>query len=126
MMKKNLLIILLGVFLLIALSAGCITVNKPPPQSSQPFVEQPIFRIMSKNARDGYEGIDYVLYIDLTIYNSGGSGSKTIWCKLEQNHNFWTKQQSIYLQKGDTQQLTFTFREMSFWDGSGTYTIWIT
>jgi hypothetical protein len=87
----------------------------------------PSVEITSKNARDGYIGLDYTLWIDVSVHNTGGAGTVTVWAKVTQGSNEWTKSQTIYLDAKGSKDLTFEFREISFWSlESGYYSVWVT
>lgn len=86
----------------------------------------PNFEIISKSTREGYDNLDYTLYVDITLYNKGSSGEKTIWAKLTQGDNFWTKKQVVYLENDETTNISFVFQEISFWTpNNSSYDVWI-
>ena len=81
--------------------------------------------ITSKSTRTGFEGFDFVVYVDTVIYNRGGSGKVTVWAQVIQGSNEWSKKQDIYMDEEEMRSLTFTFREFSFWDlSTGSYNVW--
>lgn len=87
----------------------------------------PDVEITSKHARTGYVGLDYTVWVDVSVHNYGGSGTVTVWVKLTQGSNEWTKSQTIYLDAKASEDLTFEFRELSFWSlESGYYSVWVT
>ena len=82
--------------------------------------------IVSQSARTGYEGLDFVVYVDATVYNKGDDGAVTVWITLTQGNDKWSKDQAIYIKNGESRDLTFTFREVNFWTlDSGTYRVWV-
>jgi len=87
----------------------------------------PDVEIISKSYREGFEGFDYVIYVDATVYNRGGSGTVTVWAELTQGSDSWKKTQTVHLEAKESKDLTFTFREVSFWsiEGGGTYRVWV-
>lgn len=87
----------------------------------------PNVEVTSKNARTGYIGLDYTLWVDASVHNSGGAGTVTVWAKVTQGSNEWTKSQSIYLDAQGSRELTFEFKEISFWSlDSSYYSVWVT
>ena len=90
-------------------------------------VQPPNVEITSKNAREGYIGLDYTLWVDVSVHNNGGQGTVTVWAKITQGSSEWTKSQAIYLDAKESKDLTFEFREISFWSlESGYYSVWVT
>lgn len=87
----------------------------------------PNVEVTSKNARDGYVGLDYTLWVDVSVHNYGGSGTVTVWVKVTQGSSEWTKSQTVYLDAKESKDLTFEFREISFWSSeSSYYSVWVT
>ena len=78
-MKKHIIVIGTAVLFLIVGLSGCTDVCN--------IVNPPDADIISESTRDGYEGLDYVVYIDVTVYNQGGDGKATVWAKLLQDNN---------------------------------------
>jgi hypothetical protein len=81
--------------------------------------------IISKNVRTGFI-VDYILWIDVSVHNYGGTGTVVVWVKVVQGSNEWTKSQQIYLDADELKDLTFGFREISFWSSEGYYYVWVT
>ena len=106
---------IIGLIALVAIAAllsGCSSINAPN------------FEIMNRQSHSTLEGLDLVLYIDLTIKNTGGDGSKTIQVRVDQGSNYWTKEQSLYLKNEESQSITLRFPEVEFWtNDSGSYTV---
>jgi len=48
------------------------------------YIFPPDVKVMSENARTGYEVLNYVVYVDATVYNMGGDCKVTVWAKLTQ------------------------------------------
>jgi hypothetical protein len=112
-----LMIICMGFF------SGCL---QKPTYNNTNMVNPTHVEIIGRSTRTGFEGFDYVVYVDVTVENQGAEGKATIWASLIQGDNQWTKNQAIYLNQGETGDLTFSFYEVSFWSISGlTYRVWI-
>lgn len=114
---------IIGIIIILMLIAlcGCTEINK----NIDDMVNPPDVNVICKSTREGYEGIDYVIYIDVTVYNQGGDGKATVWSKITQDGNQWSKKQTIYIDGEETLDLTFTYREISFWGSGGSYKVWI-
>lgn len=118
-MKK---IIGIGIILIILLSlSGCTRIN----ENIGDVIDPPNVYVTSKSTRTGYEGLDYVVYVDVTVHNRGGDGKATVWTSLTQDGNQWSKRQTIYLNGDETRSLIFTYKEISFWGSGGSYRAWI-
>lgn len=86
----------------------------------------PDVEVTSNNARTGLIGLDYTLWVDVSVYNSGGPGTVTVWAKATQGSDSWEKAQSVHLEPRESKDLTFTFKEFSFWSfESGSYRVWV-
>lgn len=104
-------------------SSGCL---QKPTYSNTNMVNPTDVEIIGRSTRTGFEGFDYVMYVDVTVDNRGGESKATIWVSLTQGGNQWTKNQAIYLSQRETRDLTFSFNEVSFWSISDlNYRIWI-
>jgi hypothetical protein len=102
--------------------SGCL---QKPTYNDTNIVNSTNVEIIGRSTRTGFEGFDYVMYVDVTIYNRGSEGKATLWVSLTQGSNQWTKNQAIFLSQGETRDLTFSFKEISYWSISGiTYRVW--
>lgn len=118
-MNKKLLIGIVAVLLLTIGLSGCT-------ESPSEVLNPPQVEVTSRAARTGYEGLDYVAYVDCTVKNYGGSGKATVYAKITQGSSYWQKEQQIYINDGESRDLLFTFREFSFWTlESGSYLVWV-
>lgn len=88
---------------------------------------KPNIVVSSYDSRQGYEGIDFVLYIDVVVQNTGNAdGQARVWSEVNQNSNHYEKHQDVTLKSGETQSFTFKYTEFSFWSvDSGSYRVWI-
>ncbi len=118
-MKKIAILSIVLILISIGLLSGC---TKPTGSS----ISSSSVDIVSQSTRTGYEGLNYVVYVDTTVYNKGDDGAVTVWTILTQGNNKWSQNQAIYIKNGESRDLTFTFREVNFWTlNSGTYRIWV-
>ena len=103
--------------------SGCL---QKPTYSDTNKVNPTNVDIIGRSTRTGFERFDYVVYVDVTVDNRGGEGKAAIWVSLTQGSNLWTKNQAIYINQGETRDLTFSFNEVSFWSISDlNYHVWI-
>jgi len=105
-MKEKIIITALVLFLVLflVLLIGCSEVINPPS-----------FVVTSEEKREEAEGLDKVGYVDLTIKNMGGPGDGTVYVKVTQGTNYWTKESSLFLTGGESKNLSFRFSEIVFW-----------
>ena len=98
-------VILIGAYFYFTMGTGGI---RQAIQGTLP----PDIEITSTNTRSGAKGLDYVGYVDISVYNSGGKGTITVWVEVTQGSNSWKKTQSVYLDHQGSANLTFEFREV--------------
>lgn len=117
-MNKIMLIIGITLFLTTMSLSGCQDISET--------VNPPDIRITSKSSSEGYEGADRVGYVDVTVANDGGEGRGTVYAKVTQGSNEWTKSQNVYLENGESESVTFKFKEIEFWTmDSWSYSAWV-
>jgi hypothetical protein len=122
-MRKITIMLIVLMIICVGFLSGCL---QKPTYSDTNMVNPTNVDIIGKSTRTGFEGFDYVVYVDVTVDNRGGEGKATIWVSLIQGGNQWTKNQAIYLSQGETRDLTFSFNEVNFWSISGlNYRVWI-
>lgn|SRR5574341_348033 len=111
---------------IIAVLIALFTLGSGGIQQSIQRTFPPDVQVTSQNARSGNIGLDYVQWVDVSVHNSGGAGTVTVWAKVTQGSSEWTKSQSVYLDAKGSQNLTFEFREVGLFDGGGSYSVWVT
>lgn len=114
---KKIVIAVICILGMLSLS-GCTQQSRPPaypPQSPNP----PNILVTGEFSRFGYEGIDYVVWIDVIVRNFGGKGSAKIYCQINQDNNKFLKMQNVYLDAGKSTEITFRFAEYSWWSSDG-------
>lgn len=90
-------------------------------------IQPPSVQVTSKNLRTGIVGLDYVAWVDVSVHNSGGPGTITVWVEIMQDSDVWKKSQTIYLDAKGSRDLTFEFREVGFWTTNPIYyRVWVT
>ena len=104
-MNKIIIFLFASTIMINGLLCGC--------QENNP-INPPQFVIMSQSKRESYEGANLVGYVDVTVKNNGGSGSKTVTVKVTQGSNYWTEEQTIHLDNGASTSLVFRFPQIEF------------
>ena len=107
-MKQTLIIGILTLVILTVGLSGCL-------DDVGEVVYPPTFTITGKSHSDAIEGLDKVGYVEVTIENTGGDGTRTIYVDVTQGENFVTKEERLYLANGETETLTFRFPEIGLW-----------
>ncbi|MCJ7570599.1 MAG: hypothetical protein MUO82_01810, partial [Candidatus Thermoplasmatota archaeon] len=60
-MKKIAILLIVLMMVCVGLLSGCT-------EPTGNFINSPSVDIISKSTRTGYEGLDYVVYVDVTVY----------------------------------------------------------
>jgi len=124
MKKVSILLIMMLVLTVLGLS-GCNEITETGGTISE-TLNPPDYVIMSKESREGYEGPDRVGYVDVTVQNNGGSGKGTVYVRVDQGSNQWTKSKPINIGNGQSITLSFHFNEIQFWTfESWSYSTWV-
>ena len=124
-MKKYLILFAILILLIVTFFSGCNEISETGGQISE-TLNPPKYSITSKVSREGYEGADKVGYIDVTVLNNGGTGKGTVYAKVTQGSNEWTKSKSVNLGNDESTTLSFRFTEIQFWTlDSWSYTVWV-
>ena len=90
-------------------------------------IQPPSVQVTSKNLRTGTVSLDYVAWVDVSVHNSGGPGTVTVWVEIMQGSDAWKKSQTIYLDAKGSMDLSFEFREVGFWTTNPIYyRVWVT
>jgi hypothetical protein len=77
-------------------------VNKPRPE------------IISTYGCDGFQGLNYVIFVDVTVKNNGASGPVVVYAEISGAGKYEKQEQTIYLSSGEQRTVRFTF-DVSFW-----------
>ncbi len=82
-------------------------------------------KVTNTTARTGFVGSDFTVWIDVTVYNSGGQGTITVWATVLGGGS-WTKSKTINVDERQSKNITLEFMEPDSWStSSGSYTVWI-
>lgn len=88
--------------------------------------QKPDITITSDYQKDVYEGANRVGYVYVTVQNYGGSGSATVNVRVWQGNEYWDKEQSVYLNYGESENRLFKFPQVEFWTlDPWSYTAWV-
>lgn len=125
-MNKIIMVGIIIMMLLVMLS-GCTEQSSYEGQNKNNVVpKNPDIYVTSDLWRSGYEGIDYVVWIDVVVRNGGYSGCQTVFCQINQDNNQYLRSERVCLGGGGSTSLTFRFPEFSWWSSdSGSYRIWV-
>ena len=124
-MKKYLIVTGITLVFFTVVLSGCNELTETGGKISE-TVNPPNFVITSKQSREGYEGPDRIGYVDITVKNDGGSGKETVYVRVTQGSNEWTKSKSINLGNDESATLNFRFPEIQFWTlDSWSFTAWV-
>jgi hypothetical protein len=94
---------IIGVVIIASLIFAYSILNRPNPQ------------IILLDGHDGFQGVNYVAYVDVSVKNNGGDGWVTVYAEIEGAGKYEKKEQRIYMASGETKQLQFVF-DISFWN----------
>jgi hypothetical protein len=95
--------IAIAVVAIIAVSAVVFLFSLPRPE------------IILTDGHDGFEGLNYVGYVDVTVKNNGGSGWVTVNAELSGGGRFERQEQRVYVEAGGTKSVEFVF-DITIWD----------
>jgi len=62
----------------------------------------------------GFEGLNYVCYVDLTVKNNGEEGYVSVFAELRATGKYEKQEQILYMYKGQSQNVRFTF-DITLW-----------
>lgn len=91
-----------------------------------PLLNRPRPDIVLTNGHDGFQGLNYVIYVDVKVKNNGGEGWVTVYAELSGGGRYEEQNQRIYLASGETRQLQFVF-DVTVWNAlfsSMSYSAW--
>lgn len=84
--------------------------------------------IVLTDGHDGLEGLNYVVYLDVSARNNGGSGWVTVHAELSGGGRFEQQEQRVYIGAGETKNVQFVF-DVTIWNSlfsSMQYKTWVT
>ena len=91
-----------------------------------PLVNRPRPDITLLDGHDGFQGLNYVVYVDVGVKNLGGDGWVIVYAELRSGGRYEEKNERIYMASGETKQLQFVY-DVGFWNtvfSSMTYKAW--
>lgn len=90
------------------------------------ILNRPKPEIVSTYGHEGFQELDYVCFVEVTVKNNGGDGWIKVFAEISGAGKYEKQDQRIYLASGESQDLIFTF-DISFWGvlfSSITYRAW--
>jgi hypothetical protein len=108
--------ILAIVIIVAAIGAAYVLINQPRPE------------ITLTNGHDGFQGLNYVAFVDVNVKNNGAAGFVTVHSELSGGGRFEQQEQTVYLNAGEIKSVQFVF-DISFWNSlfsSMSYRVWTT
>jgi hypothetical protein len=73
------------------------------------FLVRPQPDIVLVNGYDGFQGLQYVAFVDVRVKNNGGNGWVTVYAEMEASGYYEELNQRTYLASGQTKDLQFVF-----------------
>ena len=76
-------------------------------------VRRPSLNVVGLTARDGFSGLDYTMWVECTMRNTGASSEVTVSVELIAPDGFWEKSRQVSIPSDKTRLVTFEFPEVS-------------
>jgi len=76
----------------------------------------------------GFEGFNYVYYVDVTVKNNGEEGYVSVFAEIRATGKYEKQEQILYMYKGQSQNVRFRF-DITLWGAltsEVTYKAWAT
>ena len=74
-----------------------------------PIVNRPNPDITMIDSREGFQGLNYVVYVDVRVTNQGGEGWIKVYAEIRGGGRYEELNQRIYIDEGETKDLQFVF-----------------
>lgn len=78
------------------------------------FVNKPKPQIMVVNGYEGFQGLNYVYYVDVSVRNNGVDGWVRVYAEINGAGRFEQQDKRIYVASGQSNSLQFVF-DISLW-----------
>jgi hypothetical protein len=76
-------------------------------------VRRPSLNVVGLTARDGFSGLDYTMWVECAIGNTGASSEVIVSVELIAPDGFWKKSRQVSIPSDETRLVTFEFPEVS-------------
>lgn len=73
------------------------------------LVNAPRPEIVSEYGHDGLQGLNYVLFVEVTVRNNGADGWVKVYADISGAGKYEKQDQRLYLTNGETKDLNFVF-----------------
>jgi len=122
----NALIVGAAAIIVVVVVVLAILLLMPSIRRAAEGAQPPNVSVTSKSSRTGINGLDYVAWVDVSVHNYGGEGNSTVWVRVTQGTNKWTKSKTFYYNAGESKDLTFEFSEIGLWTTNPIYyLVWV-
>ena len=101
---------MLGKYLFVIFALVLLIVGAVACSQTAKVIRRPLPDIVGQAARDGFSGLDYVVWVDCTVRNNGARGGIVVKAVL-QNGGFWEKRETVQVEADTERKVTFSFPE---------------
>jgi hypothetical protein len=78
------------------------------------LMSQPKPEITKLDGYGGFQNLNYVFYVDVSVKNNGGEGYVIVYAEISGAGKYEKQEQVVYLAKGQSKDLKFTF-DVTLW-----------
>ncbi|HUW47303.1 MAG TPA: hypothetical protein VMW36_00985 [Patescibacteria group bacterium] len=79
-----------------------------------PFINKPKPQVTLVNGHEGFQGLNYVYYVDVSVRNSGVDGWIKVYAEINGAGRYETQDKRVYVASGQTNSLQFVF-DITLW-----------
>jgi hypothetical protein len=78
------------------------------------FINKPKPQITLVNGHEGFQGLNYVYYVDVSVRNNGVDGWIKVYAEINGAGRYETQDKRVYVASGQTNSMQFVF-DISLW-----------
>ena len=82
------------------------------------FINKPKPQITLVNGHEGFQGLNYVYYVDVSVRNNGVDGWIKVYAEINGAGRYETQDKRVYVASGQTNSLQFVF-DINLWGALG-------
>lgn len=86
------------------------------------FINKPKPQITLVNGHEGFQGLNYVYYVDVSVKNNGVDGWIKVYAEIKGAGRYETQDKRVYVASGQTYSLQFVI-DISLWGALSNPTI---